>query len=47
MLRRQCNVVLEEINFNPRSREREKERESVAIALVTSLIIARAGMFVD
>jgi hypothetical protein len=40
-------VVLEEINVDPRSRDKEKEKDFVAIARVTSLIIARAGIFVD
>jgi hypothetical protein len=47
ILRWECNVVLEEINVDPRSRDKEKEKDFVAIARVTSLIIARAGIFVD
>ena len=47
ILRRQCNVVLEEINVNPCSRDRDIEGDTLAIALVTLFIIARAGIFVD
>ena len=43
ILRRQCNVVLEEINVSPRSRDKVKETDFVAIVLVTLLIIARLG----